>query len=450
MSRLPAWAIIVGGVTYGAGRPILQSGQPLLHARVWTPEAYKRRGREVFDPSDRVTGFQYDTEEGKQDKVTIIVDNQDLAYFESPILQKGTDFTFSYGYAGQLAPGGEAKVQGVRGMEELRVEAYGLALSLTTHQRTLKWELFTRSRIVEQIAFDHHIPKTRITPSVTVETISQVGVTDWQFLLELAEPLGYSVYFTIEQGVRVLNFRYRDHSEAPVRIFEWQQPGRVFEAGSPRGLGVRLNNARSAPLLGFSIDDSKNKGKASEVKATGYDPDSRRPIRETGRRATAPQVGKLGPVTEVATPEESGGRNEEAVRIEPTAHASNEMVRQEANTRYQLAQEGQILATAIVEGDPTITTGQIIEIAGVPQFLAGNYYIRAAKHTIGGDGYRTSMKLSRNAVGIVSAAPRPPMPPAPGPPNRRSARNADPNALSTRTGVDRDGNPMTIFQARGP
>lgn len=430
MSRLPAWILSVAGVTYGTGRPLLQSGQPLLHARVWTPRAHRRGGREVFDLSDRVTGFAFESEEGKRDKVTLTVENLDLAYFESPVLTKGTDFSFSFGYRGQLAPGGSAKVQGVRGFEQLTVEAYSLSPGLTTVQKTRQWFMMTRSAMVEQIAREHGVTRTRVAPSVTLDTVQQVGVTDWRFLLELAEPLGYSVYFTVEQGVRVLNFQLRPHDAAPARVFMWGQPG---------------NDSGSAPLLGFSIDDSGPKGKPSKVEVAAHDPDARKTLRETGERATAPAVGKLGFGTEVATPEESSGRNEEAVSVVATAHESADMARGEAATRYQRAQEDQVLATATVEGDQTITTGQIVKIGGVPPFVAGPYYVVGHKHTIAGDGYKTTMKLSRNAVGQSPESPAPP--PPPGPPNRKKV--SDPHALSTKTYIDKDGKKTAIYQASG-
>lgn len=433
MSRLPAWILNIAGTTYGTGRPLELSQQALPdHARVWSPDVYRKRRRTVFDLSDRVTGFEYESEEGKQDKVTLVIENQDLGYFESPILSKGTDFSFSFGYPRQLAPGGEAKVQSIRGLEQLRVEAYGKALGITTEQKTRQWTFLTRPEIVELIAKEHGIVRTRITPSVTPVTLPQVGITDWQFLIELAEPLGYSVFFTIEQGVRVLNWRFRSHVGLPVRIFEWGQPSRSFQKGM-----------QSAPLLDFKISDGSAKGKPSKVKVSGYDPDERRPIRATGD-STAPPTPADGPNTEIATPEESAGRNEPAVRTEATAHSSIQWVRDEAQSRYKWGQEDQMLATALIEGDPTITIGQIVEIARVPKYLAGNYYVKAVKHTIGGDGYLTKMKLTRNAVGLLATGVGK-QTPAPGPPNKKSAKDADPGTLAPRRGLDRDGQPVVIF-----
>ena len=434
MNRLPAWILNIAGVTYGTGRPLELSQQALPdHAYAWSPDVYRKRRRTVFDLSDRVTGFMYESEEGKQDKVTLVIENQDLGYFESPVLMKGTDFSFSFGYSGQLAPGSEAKVQSIRGLEQLRVEAYGKALGLTTEQKTRQWTFLTRSDIVELIAKEHGIARTRVTPSVTNVTLPQVGITDWQFLLELAEPLGYSVYFTIEQGVRVLNFKSRSHAGVPTRLFEWGQPSQLHQRGT-----------RSAPLLDFKIDDSKSKGTPSKVNVAGHDPDARKPIRSTGDSTTAPPVAADGPSTEIATPEESAGRNEKVVQTVPTAHASIQWVREEAQARYKWGQEDQMLATVIIEGDPTLTLGQIVEIARMPKYLAGNYYIKAIKHTIGGDGYRTKMTLSRNAVGLLPMGPGKPSP-APGPPHRKSATDAVADALARLSGLDLDGEPVVIF-----
>lgn len=434
MSKLPAWALTVGGVTYGTGRPLLLSTQPLpKQARVWSPDIYTKRRRTVFDLSDRITGFKYESEEDKQDKVTLTVENQDLGYFESPVLMKGTAFTFLYGYSGGLAPGGEVTVQGIRGFEQLQIEAYGKAPGITTEQRTTTWEKMTRSKIVEVIARFHQIPRTRISEKFAVETISQTGITDWRFLLELAEPFGYSVFFTIEQGVRVLNWRFRPHVSTPARIFEWGQPGKAFRRGSA-----------SAPLLRFSIDDSKDKGKPAKVDVSGHDPDARKPLRFTGSRGTASLGPVLGPVTEVVTPEESAGQNESVVLKRATAHSSFAEVRQEAVGRYRRAQEDQMLVTAIVEGDPTITLGQIVEIARVPEYVAGNYYVRKVKHSIASDGYKTTMGLTRNAVGRKPTGAGK-QAPSPGVPNKKSAKDIDPNALVPRSGIDRDQQPVIIF-----
>lgn len=437
----PAWLISVGGETYGTGQA--------LRREYRGPRSTRDPNAIPFDLTDRVLGFSVEQEEGKQDKVEIDIANPDLSFFASPVMVKGTDFNFSFGYSGNLAPGGLAKVQSIRGFQQLKVEAYAVALALTTEQKSRVWENVKRRDIVKKIAFEHGIRRTDIagtnlvlTPGGTAgqpRTFVQSAITDWEFLLELAEPLGFSVWFTIEQGVRVLHWGPRKYGGFPSRVFAWNSTG--SSQAEYRFGEVRLVS-NVAPLLGFNIEENTQKGKPSKVEQTGYDPDEHQPLTSSGVPATEEE--SLGAVTEISDPEQSGGRYEKSVQLEPTAHANIAWLQEEAKGRNRWTQEDQIVAKATVPGDPSLTIGHLIEVQSVPKFLAGNWYVKGVKHSIASDGYKSTLKLTRNSVGDVPVGPARKVP-AKGKVNANTAAGIDPEKLQAIRGRDIFGEKVIVY-----
>lgn len=440
---LPMWLINVAGESYGPGTN--------LRREYRGPRSVRDPNAVPFDLTDRVLSFSYEQAEKKQDKVTLVVANHDLSFFASPIMVKGTDFTFSFGYAGQLAPGGSAKVQSLRGFQQLRIEAYAIVLAITSVQKTRVFENRKRDEIVRQIASEHWIQRTDIASGASSfspesgvpRTFVQSGITDWEFILELAEPLGYSVWFTVEQGVRVLHWGPRKYGAVATRVFAWNSTG-ISQVETVGNGAARATNV--APLLAFNVDDNSQKGKPSRVDQSGYDPDEHQPL--TARGTPATEVESLDSMTEISEPGRSGGKFEEAVQLEPTAHAKVAFLTEENKARNKWTQEDQIKASATVPGDPTLAIGQLVEIQNVPNFLAGNWYVLGATHSIASDGYKTKLKLTRNAVGDTKTGTSSKVP-ASGKVNTSTATGRDPNQLVPIRGRDSFGERVIVYGRQG-
>jgi phage protein D len=413
MSGMPAWVIKKDGQTWGNAQP---------RTRLQT-------GRR-FILSERVLNFVFEEEEQKRDKVMLTLDNHDLAYFDDPVLMKDEAFTFSFGFAGNLSLPRTARVKGISGFEQLKLEAYSDDSALVSEQRIETHVNARRSDIAQAVAARNKFARTVIKPTTKLETLQQSGITDWQFLLELAEPIGYSVFVTFEQGMEVLNFRPRPHTSTPTRRFSW------YGGGGPKVPGQQVGR-----LVKFKIDDNTIYNKPAVIESRGYDPDNHVPVSGIAQRG-ATAVQPLGAVTEIAGPDAGPGKAT-SKQVNVSGKESLADVKADADARYTFAQDSQLKATINIEGDPTLFSQTIIELTGLPRMLAGNYLVKATKHLVGSGGYLLTAKVMRDAVSSLPVTPGN-APSTGGIPNTKKAKDA--GQLTPLYSFDSQGREVIIYK----
>ena len=115
--------------------------------------------RVVDDPTDvlngdvpRIVSLSYEDSEKAIDKLTFVVDNYDMTWYDSALFRAGTIVVATWGYAGRRAPHRTAIIQKIKGARQLSVEAHGQAALLHRQQRTRVFTNVMRHQVVEQIA----------------------------------------------------------------------------------------------------------------------------------------------------------------------------------------------------------------------------------------------------------------------------------------------------------
>jgi hypothetical protein len=78
--------------------------------------------------------------------------------------------------------------------------------------------------------------------------------------------------------------------------------------------------------------------------------------------------------------------------------------RNRANRKHKREKLKELTATLVVEGDPTLLAGNVINIANVATVYEGVWYITKATHQIGKSGFTTTLELNRNASNAPASA----------------------------------------------
>ena len=123
---------------------------------------------EPLDLRGRILGFAYEDSEKKADKLSLELDNFDLALFDRPELAGGTILEVSWGYPGNMAAPRRVVLKKLKGFTKLTLEGQALSALMNLQERTRAWQNLKRSDVATQIAKEHgyrgaylHVQDTR-------------------------------------------------------------------------------------------------------------------------------------------------------------------------------------------------------------------------------------------------------------------------------------------------
>jgi phage protein D len=364
------------------------------------------------DLSDKLLSFTYEDAEHKADKVTVTVDNWDLAAFDDPTWKKGNLLEVSWGYPGAMSPTRQVVIQKITGAQVLTIEGQGTSVLMNKVVRCRTFENVRRSDVVRQIAQANGYGPSQQDIEDTghvLPAISQARMTDAQLVRRLAAREGFEFYVDFDG----FHFHRRRFGQRPTRALRWYTPPEVGE------------------VLSFNIENDVT-AMPGAVTVRGRDPLAKRDIDERGSNATTPRD-SLAPVIEIVDPETGATRLERrniSEDLRPTAEPSSATAKREADARYRQTQHLTVQLSATVIGDPTLLAKSVIELQGISQRLSGKYYVTEAKHKIDGTGYTIDLKTLRDGHAELGG------PPSKGKQNAGSAADNDPDVLRPIEVVD--------------
>jgi phage protein D len=388
------------------------------------------------DYSSEILSFEYQDDEAKADLVKLKVRNWALSNFDNPIWRPGNVITCSWGYVGNMTQPHEATITKVAGSTELSVEAQGGESGMNREVRTRAWEGMTRSAVVRQIAIEHGFSwdDTQWIEDTEVEeeVITQARETDAQLLRRLAAIEGYEFFIDVDG----FHFHQRQLGQKPIKEVRWYLPGREGVRG---GVGDVISWSVTNDVFG------KPQAKTGKITVKTRHPETKEPIEvvaseiETARDRVG---GAVSQVVSFATGSSTRQKNTAKEDTRPTTQTNRKAVKREANGAYRKAQGSTVEMSMKLVGDPHVHAKTIIAVSGISKRLAGNYYIKSARHVVG-SGYITELKLTSDGVEgfpdeqaaradaleqaqAESAAKL----------NQETAEGADPNALTVVEEID--------------
>jgi phage protein D len=216
-------------------------------------------------------------------------------------------------------------------------------------------------------------------PGTTYPQLSTGRAAHLRYLMERARAVGREVWV---EGT-TLHFALPRAKEAKGPTLVWGRTRDSYAEGS-------------LPLQSFtpSLDARRQ---VSAVVVRGQDPLTREPVEGRageGSEDTTLGGSRTGPQVRAAA---LGGAAEWVVVDEPVTSQAEAEAR--ARALYNQRAMEFVRGSGATLGLPALRAGTVVTLDGVGTRFNGQYYVTRSIHTIGGDGYRTSFRVSRNSVG---------------------------------------------------
>ena len=238
---------------------------------------------------------------------------------------------------------------------------------LIRQRRTRTFMNMKDSEIADRVAREAGLGSDVESTSVKNAYVIQRNQTDFEFLLERAQRIGYEVF--VEDNT--LHFRSRGIDTKEV---------------------IRLR--RDLELLEF-LPRLSSMGQVSEVVVRGWDPGGKKEIvarSKSGRKDTTMGGSTSGP----RAVQQSFG-DDKSVTVDMPVH-TQEDADDFAKGLFSEMALGYIRAEGICIGEPTLRAGKNVQVEGIGRRFSGLYYVTSVVHKYTAkSGYRTEFAARRNA-----------------------------------------------------
>lgn len=249
----------------------------------------------------------------------------------------------------------------------LNIVGYDALHELSFGRKTQSYVDMTDSDIAEQIAGNVSLQSETTSTSVKHDYVLQNNVSDFAFLIERAERIGFEV--AVREGA--LLFREPAESESASVSLEFGKDLTDFT--------VSMKALPEGSETEFRSWDYKNKTAVSGRAKKG-DEAVQPAAGEQSGFAISTKISSSAIINRVAT----AADDEEAELL--------------ARARYNEFLRHFITGDGNCPGEPTIRSGSTIEILGLGPKLSGVYYVTSSKHIWSAGSYTTTFKVRRTAL----------------------------------------------------
>lgn len=308
-------------------------------------------------------------------QVQDVFDGIVFRWLDSELFKFGNDVSIAIGYSNRLFPALEGKIQNIQPeFSSGTAPSFSFGGSdrgytfLTNRGESKTFTERRDSDIVQWIAKEAGL-QARIDPtSGTVPPRTKASdSTYWEFLRLLADANGYQ----LRLSGRTLHFARIRRTLEPMATLIWGQ-----------------NLIRFRPEL--STEQTVTK-----VISRAWDRTNREVIEATASAGDEQQRAR-GTRTASELRRDTEGERVLLTTDEPAE--STEELQRRADAALENASNSFMRGSAEVVGAPDLWPGDCVAIAGVGKWFSGIYCIDGATHSIGVQGYSTSLSLRRNAL----------------------------------------------------
>ncbi|MCP3104527.1 late control protein D [Myxococcus sp. K15C18031901] len=341
----------------------------------------KARSGEPLSLEGRVLSLTFEDSSTTADKLSLQLDNFDLALFDRAELVGGAVLEVSWGYPGLMAPPRRVVVKKLKGFQVLTVEGQALSALMHREAKTRTWQGKTRGQVVREVAAEYGYEGDSVHVEDTgepLDTIHQAGETDARLLRRLAAREEYE--FHVDD--RGLTFARRNQASAPTHVLWWYADsgrGDILSVNVESELGRRVGKAQVRGRDALSKKNIEAQASSGTVERTTL-----ADFLEVVDRITGTTALQLRNAT---------------TSVQPTSASTPAQAQRESEARFRRAEAGTVKLALQVVGNPSLRAKSVVEVRGISRLLSGKYYVTEAKHVLSSSGYTTDLKLSRDGTG---------------------------------------------------
>ena len=257
----------------------------------------------------------------------------------------------------------------------ISIRAYDKAHKLNRQRKTRTFQQMSASDMIRKIAGDSGLSADVKSTSVVHEFFQQSNETDWDFAWRLALMHDYEIVVDDTK----LQFRPANKGDgAPVEL-TYQDTMISFR---PRMSGVQ---------------------QPKTVNIRAWDPKSKKVV--TGTSSNGTTSSQAGVQRAKVSNDLGGGTTAIADRVAANNGEANALAKSTLDRMSDAFYE----ADGVAFGNPKITAGCKVKIAGVGQQFSGNYTVTSSTHTYrGATGYQTTFQISGRSSRTLLELMRPP------------------------------------------
>jgi len=354
---------------------VASRSEPLIYLSVHVGDT---RSTERVEMTDRVIRLEYQDLESKADKLSLEIDNADLAHFDDPVWRKGNMLDVSWGYPGNMSPVRTCQIRKVSGFESLEITAIGREIEMNGIRRSRTWENVRISDVVREIAAANGYSDPRVVHIQDTEDVLplllQPTITDSQQITRLAKRAGF-VWFIDWDG---FHFHERALYQDPIKEYVWR--------------------GGEGDLLSVTVDNDVIVTPGA-VRAAVRAPSQRRTIETKASNDSEQARDVLSGITDLVDPNSDVGKlvamyrklSKESAGL---AASETEAAAQRATSgKFRHAQHSAFRLTLEAAGDPNVFAKSVVRLSNAGKRLSQNYYAKEVTTTIDSSGYVDTLKV---------------------------------------------------------
>lgn len=359
------------------------------------PVFYGGEGQDSTEtPRERMISWEIIDNEEEMDEFSFVLENDDLALFDSPLFLKGNTIEFQFGYNGNMSETFTGVISSRTGWREMRIAGqFKNEIAITNRQATQKWANKSLRQIaIELFQAEGLIPEVDSTEATNrvLTNVVRNNETVYQFLKRKSGDIEgtFQVYVEGDRGF----FVQKKLAQAPSIILKY---------------GTEIIDSDYITIGEPEFTDEQEQT-ATEETVKGFDLLKKKPIQEKGNNSESSQT-SLGQgsyffdqaIGGFKYREPAAQKSAETGKAKATQKQSTDTAKSEAQGSFDKKNAKAYGLRWTIIGNPKARAKQTIEVECSSKIISGIWYSPKVVHSCTGGAYDTTFEMQRNAQGQV-------------------------------------------------
>lgn len=341
-------------------------------------------------PTARMISWTVIDADKELDSFELVLANDDLKLFDSPLFRKGNEIEFQYGTRFNMSKKFKGVISSRTGWRTMKVSGrFKSEIAISNRQAVEKFENLKLSDVAD-ILFN----REGLTPIVddTKERLGSIikgDETVLQFLKRKARDLSgsYEAYVEGDKGYFIKK-NYAQAASLVLRYGKERREADYITIGEPSYKDIQDNKAVEETIKGFDVLKKKS------IKGKGNNETSEQTSLGKGTYIFATAIGGKFKKKGVNKSADTG-------RGKPTAKQKQGQAEEQAKSKFDKSNSKAFELSWTIMGDADVSAKIIIQVETDSTEISGLWYAEKVTHKCVGGAYDTTLNMIRNASGKV-------------------------------------------------